>query len=123
MTVELVSAIAFLSGGLVAAVLSSLSVSRAAQLQREILKRGHAAEGRVLHIWRPRLRGAFTRVYFEFEPAGGEAGTIRGCHVDRRPAAELRASLPAIGSVVSVRYLPESPTRAVIARLVSRFTD
>jgi hypothetical protein len=122
MTAELVSAIAFLSGGLVAAVLSSLSVSRAAQLQREILKRGHAADGRVLHIWRPRLRGAFARVYFEFEPAG-DVRTIRGCHVDRRPTDELRASLPAVGSVVSVRYLPESPSRAVIARLVSRFTD
>jgi hypothetical protein len=28
-----------------------------------------------------------------------------------------------VGADVSVRYMPENPTKAVIARLVSRFTD
>jgi hypothetical protein len=122
MTAELMPIIAFLSGALAAAVLSCLSVSRASKLQQEILKRGEAAHGRVLHIWRPKLYGAFTRIYFEFEPAGVEA-PVRGCHVDRRVAGEPMASLPAIGSTVAVRYLPDSPRQAVIARLVSRFTD
>ncbi|MBM0107264.1 hypothetical protein JM946_21210 [Steroidobacter sp. S1-65] len=122
MSAELMPIIAFLSGAMVAAILSSLSVSRAARLQQEILKRGQVAHGRVLHVWRPKLWGAFTRIYFEFEPVGIE-GTVRGCHVDRRAAGELRASLPAVGATVSVRYLPDQPQQAVIARLVSRFTD
>lgn len=122
MSAELMPIIAFLSGALAAAVLSCLSALRAARQQQEILKRGHMAHGRVMHIWRPRLHGAFTRIYFEFEPCCAE-GTVRGCHVDCRGAGEITASLPAVGTTVAVRYLPETPRRAVIARLVSRFTD
>ena len=121
MSAELIPIIAFLSGAMVTAILSSLSVSRAVKEQQEILKRGHVAHGRILHIWRPKLRGAFARIYFEFEPAGMD--TVRGCHIDRRPVEELRASLPAVGTTVAVRYLPDQPKQAVIARLVSRFTD
>jgi len=122
MPAEFIPIFAFISGAMVAAVLSSLTVSRAAREQQHILKRGQEAHGRVLHIWRPKLYGAFTRIYFEFE-AHGLNGAVRGCHVDRRTAGELSASLPAVGTTVAVRYLPESPRRAVIARLVSRFTD
>jgi hypothetical protein len=122
MTAELMPFIAFLSGAMAAAVISCLSASRASREQLEILKRGQAAHGRVLHIWRPKLYGAFTRIYFEFEPAGVDS-PVRGCHVDRRVAGEPKASLPAIGSTVAVRYLPDRPRQAVIARLVSRFTD
>lgn len=122
MSAELMPIFAFISGAMVAAFFSSLTVSRALKEQQEILKRGQMAHGRILHIWRPKLRGAFARIYFEFEPDGAD-GKVRGCHVDRRPADELRASLPAVGSTVSVRYLPEQPQQAVIARLVSRFTD
>lgn len=122
MSAELMPIFAFLSGAMVAAVLASLTTSRAARLQQEILKSGQAAHGRVLHIWRPRLYGAFTRIYFEFDPPGVN-GPVRGCHIDRRVAGEARASLPAVGTTVAVRYLPQSPQRAVIARLVSRFTD
>ena len=94
MSAELMPIIAFLSGAMAAAVISCLSASRAAKEQLEILKRGHATDG-----------------------------PVRGCHVDRRVAGEPKASLPAIGSTVAVRYLPHSPRHAVIARLVSRFTD
>lgn len=122
MSPELIPIIAFLSGALAAAVISCLSASRASRQQMEILKRGQAAHGRVLHIWKPKFYGAFTRIYFEFEPMGVD-GPVRGCHVDRRVAGEPMASLPAIGTTVAVRYLPDSPRQAVIARLVSRFTD
>ena len=121
MSAELMPIIAFISGAMVAAIMSSLTVSRAARLQQEILKRGQAAHGRVVHIWRPKLYGAFPRVYFEFAPPGVE-GTVRGCHIDRRSVAEPSASLPAVGTTVAVRYLPEQPRQAVIARLVSRHT-
>jgi hypothetical protein len=47
---------------------------------------------------------------------------VQTCHVDRR-AREWAASLPAVGSFVRVTYLPERPSRAVIAKLVSRFID
>lgn len=113
------SAIAFLSGALVAMVASCTSVSRAVQMQQSILKRGLAAQGKILRMWRPPVFGAFTRIYFEFQP-DGEGPAVRTCHVDRRTAAELMASLPAVGAQVAVRYLPEDPRQAVIARLVSR---
>jgi hypothetical protein len=90
------------------------------RLQQNILKDGAAAQGKIIHLWRPPLFGAFTRIYFEFQPEGS-ASAVRTCHVDRRSVGELVASLPAVGSTVSVRYLRENPTQAVIARLVSRF--
>ena len=120
MPAEFVSAIAFLSGALVAMIASCKSVSRGVQLQQEILKRGLAAQARVLRLWRPPVFGAFTRIYFEFEPEGA-GDPVRTCHVDRRSLGELAASLPAVGSSVTVRYLRENPTQAVIAKLVSRF--
>jgi len=36
---------------------------------------------------------------------------------------ESMASLPAVGTTVRVKYLPERPSCAVIAKLVSRFVD
>jgi hypothetical protein len=116
------SAIAFLTGALVAMVASCQTASSGARLQREILQRGMPAQGRVLRVWRPPILGAFTRIYFEFRPAGSDR-TVQCCHVDRRSYGELAASLPAAGATVSVRYLPDRPRRAVIAKLVSRLTD
>jgi hypothetical protein len=100
---------------------SSRFVTLGAQLQQEILQRGALAQGRVLRIWRPPLFGAFTRVYFEFQPVDARQ-SVQTCHVDRRMGESL-ASLPAIGTWVRVKYLPERPSRAVIAKLVSRFVD
>jgi hypothetical protein len=122
MSAELMPIIAFLSGAMVTALWSSLSVSRASRRQQEIVKRGELTQGRVVHIWRPKLNGVFPRIYFEFAPQGSER-TVLGCHIDCRSAAEPIASLPAVGTSVAVRYLPEKPQQAVIARLVSRFTD
>jgi hypothetical protein len=122
MPAEIMSAIAFLTGALVAMVATCKSASKGAEEQREILKRGHIAQGRVLRVWRPPVAGSFTRVYFEFQPHDAEV-LVQGCHIDRRSVAEPSASLPAIGASVSVRYIPENPTQAVIAKLVSRFTD
>jgi hypothetical protein len=121
MSAEYSSAIAFLVGALIAMIASVRHVSLGAQLQQEILQRGVAAQGRILRIWRPPVFGAFTRLYFEFQPHEAPASVLT-CHVDRR-AGEPAASLPAVGSVVRVKYLPERPSRAVIAKLVSRFID
>jgi hypothetical protein len=116
MPAQYFSAIVFLFGALAAMVASSLSVTIGAQLQQEILKRGAVAQGRIL-----RMFGAFTRVNFEFHPVDAPA-SVQTCHVDRR-MGESRASLPAVGTFVRVKYLPERPSRAVIAKLVSRFVD
>ncbi len=121
MTAEYGPPIAFLAGALVALLASARFVALGAQLQQEILKRGALTQGRILRIWRPPLFGAFTRVYFEFQPHDAP-GSVQTCHIDRR-LGESTASLPAVGTVVRVKYLPERPTRAVIARLVSRFVD
>lgn len=115
------SVIAFVTGAIVAAAASIQSVSRAVQLQQDIVRRGLSAQARIVRIWRPPLFGAFTRIYFEFQPEGGRS-PVRACHVDRRSADDLLASLPAVGSRVNIRYLADNPSRAVIARLVSRFS-
>lgn len=101
---------------------SCQSVSSGARLQQEILKHGLQAQGRVLKIWRPPVFGAFTRVYFEFHPSG-IGRPIQTCHVDRRRGDEPWASIPAVGAQVGIRYLAETPAKAVIAKLVSRFSD
>lgn len=119
MPIETLSCVAFLAGSVFAAVISSQAVSKAVRMQQDILKYGLVAQGKILRIWTPPLVGAFTRIYFEFEPSASE-GSLRVCHVDRRFPEELAASLPAVGSEVSVKYLPDNPEQAVIARLVSR---
>jgi hypothetical protein len=121
MPIDVGSVIAFLGGALIAAMFSSRSVALGARLQQEILKRGAIAQGRILRVWRPPVLGAFTRVYFEFHPAEAPQA-VQTCHIDRR-WGESNASLPAVGTWVRVKYLPEHPSRAVIAKLVSRFVD
>lgn len=121
MLAEYTPAIAFLAGALVAMIASSRFVALGAQLQQEILKRGIVAQGRILRIWRPPVFGSFTRVYFEFQPHETPE-SVQTCHVDRR-MGESTASLPAVGTWVRVKYLPERPSHAVIAKLVSRFAD
>lgn len=118
MVPELASIVAFAGGAFIALFASTQAVTKAARLQQEIVKRGVLAQGRVLRVWRPPLFGSFTRVYFEFDLPNG-TGPVRGCHIDRR-FGEPTASLPAVGASVAVRYLPERPADAVIARLVSR---
>jgi hypothetical protein len=86
--------------------------------QREIARSGASCQGKIVAIQRPFLLDACTRLYFDFLPEGGER-PLRVCHVDRRPPAELRASLPVAGAVVTVRYLPQTPRRAVISKLVA----
>jgi hypothetical protein len=89
--------------------------------QHEIATRGEFCQGRVVAIQRPFLLDSCTRLYFEFAPPGSEQ-PVRCCHVDRRPVEEVCASLPSTGTVVTVRYLPEQPSRAVIGKLVSNFS-
>jgi len=86
--------------------------------QREIVRRGTVCQGRVVAIQRPFLLDNCTRLYFDFLPDGTEH-SVRACHVDRRADDDLIASLPAQGTLVSVRYLPERPRHAVIGKLVS----
>lgn len=88
--------------------------------QREIAARGQLCQGRVVAIQPPFLLDTSTRLYFEFEPPGASE-PLRCCHIDHRPVEEIKASLPPTGTVVTVRYLPEQPTRAVIGKLVPSF--
>lgn len=114
--------VAALVGGAVWSLLTTQRFDeKGLEQQREIVRRGVLAQGRVVKIWRPPLIGSFPRVYFEFQPHDS-VETIRACHVHRGAHDGLVASLPAVGTVVSVRYLPDDPTRAVIAKLVSRWT-
>jgi hypothetical protein len=92
--------------------------THAVEAQRSIVQQGIACQGRVVAIQRPFLLDNCTRLYFDFLPPGAERA-VRACHVDRRPPDELHASLPAQGTLVSVRYLPHRPHRAVIGKLVS----
>lgn len=91
---------------------------RQAFKQREIARRGVVCQGRVVAIQRPFFLDSCTRLYFDFLPEGTDQ-EVRACHVDRRAQDELTASLPAQGSLVSIRYLPEQPRDAIIGKLVS----
>jgi hypothetical protein len=86
--------------------------------QREIARSGATASAKIVAIQQPFLLDACTRLYFDFVPEGGDR-LLRACHVDRRPLADVRASLPAAGATVVIHYMPRSPRRAVISRLVS----
>jgi hypothetical protein len=87
------------------------------QRQLEIVRRGASCQGRIVAIQRPFMLDACTRLYFDFVPEGDDR-PMRVCHIDRRPPDELRAALPAAGSIVTVCYLPERPQHAIITKLV-----
>lgn len=120
MPLDPASAICFLAGTLGAVVVSNTLVASHTRRQQEIAQRGKAIVGKIVGIWRPPLMGSFTRLYIEFEPPHLDR-PVRTCHIDRREAGELNASLPSIGTSVNIKYLPERPREAVIAKLVSRF--
>ena len=117
---EFMSVAAFIGGAVFSMFASTRAVEKGLQSQQEILKRGERVECRITTVWRPPLMGSFPRVYFEFQPIGSE-GTVQSCHIDRRLLAGYVTSLPAMGTSVSVCYLPEDPGHAVIAKLVSRW--
>jgi hypothetical protein len=120
MPIDPISAFGFLAGTLGAMCLSHILTHTQTRRQQEIVQRGKAIMGKIVHVWRPPLSGSFTRLYIEFEPPNAP-GPVRACHIDRRLAGELNASLPSVGTAVNIRYLPERPQEAVIAKLVSRF--
>jgi len=86
--------------------------------QIEIARRGASCQAKIVGIQRPFFLDTCTRLYFDYLPPGS-ATPIRACHVAHRPPDALRTALPAAGTVVTVRYLPERPKRAVIARLIA----
>lgn len=108
-------------GGAVWSLLNVRSAdAKGVEAQRDILKRGLQAQARILKVWRPFLIGSFPRVYFEFQPEGS-TDTVRGCHIHRTVHDGFVASLPAVGTEVAIRYLPENPAQAVISKFVSRW--
>jgi hypothetical protein len=120
MLIDPASAICFLAGTVGAMVASNTLTASQARRQQEIAQRGKAIVGKIVGIWRPPLAGSFTRLYIEFEPPHLDR-PVRTCHIDRRLPGELSASLPSVGTSVNIKYLPERPREAVIAKLVSRF--
>jgi hypothetical protein len=86
--------------------------------QRLIAHAGETCYGRVVAIQRPFLLDDCTRLYFDFVPSGSDA-PIRACHVARSSSDESPRPLPPQGAVVTIRYLPEQPQRAVIGKLVA----
>ena len=117
MPIDLPSLVTFLGGAVLSVLVSGRLKTLLTSEQQVILRDGVHTEGRITRIWRPPLIGSFPRLYFEYRPHGSE-GPVACCHVDRRSFAEMQASLPAVGSKVGVRYLPASPQRAVIAKLL-----
>lgn len=115
------SVAAFIGGAVWSLFAAQKSDAKGMDEQRAILQQGAPAQGRIVKVWRPPLMGSYPRIYFEFEPEGA-SGAVRCCHIHRGAHEGFTASLPAVGATVSIRYLPENPARAVIAKLVSRWT-
>lgn len=120
MLIDPASLVCFFGGTVLAAYLSNTLTSSQTRRQQEIAQRGHTIVGKIVGIWRPPLAGSFTRLYIEFEPPHLNR-RVRTCHIDCRLPGELSASLPSVGTSVNIKYLPERPHDAVIAKLVSRF--
>ena len=118
MSTEVFAAIAILITVTLWLALKHAVAAYQATQQRRIAQCGSVCQGRVVAIQRPFLLDNCTRLYFDFLPAGTQHA-VRACHVDRRSRDELQASLPAQGTLVSVRYLPHQPRHAVIGKLIS----
>lgn len=117
MTTHLLLAFAaFIAISVWVAISQSVRINRTRR-QQEIAARGACCEGRVVAIQRPFMLDRCTRLYVDFQPLGAH-GPVRACHIEGHSADELNAALPSTGSMVTVRYLPESPRQAVIGQLV-----
>jgi hypothetical protein len=96
---------------------ASFSNTQHAQRQLQTLQHGISCRATVVGVQGPFLFDPYTRVYFEFVPAGS-AQPVRGCHIERRASTEVAMVLPATGGQVQVAYLPENPQTAVIGKLL-----
>ena len=93
--------------------------ARREERQRRIAHAGEPCFGRVVAIQRPFMLDDCTRLYFDFTPSGAQQ-PVRACHVARASKEDDSPNpLPAQGSIVAIRYLPERPQRAVIGKLVA----
>lgn len=107
---------------LVGCVVAWLAVRYAIALIREkrhldIVHRGCSCQGTVVGIQHPFILDGCTRLYFDFVPQG-MSKPLRACHIAQRPPEQVRRALPAAGSTVTIAYLPDRPSQAVIARLI-----
>jgi hypothetical protein len=111
---EVLLAIGLLIGITVWIALQYAIAAHRAEGQRQIAKGGVACLGRVVAIQRPFMLNDCTRLYFDFVPMGTEE-LVRGCHITHRTQdGDSTLPLPAQGTLVRVRYLPEQPHRALI---------
>jgi hypothetical protein len=92
-------------------------IKRRMRLDQDIAMRGLTCQGRVFAVQRPFLFESTTRLYFEFAPPGA-GRPVQCCHLERGATGRMAAMLPSTGMLVDVRYLPESPTHAVIGKLL-----
>lgn len=83
----------------------------------EIMHRGQSCQGTVVGIQHPFMLDSCTRLYFDFVPQG-RSEPLRACHIAHHPPEQVLRALPAAGSSVTIAYLPDRPTQAVIARLI-----
>ena len=100
------------------ALKQAFAAHRAAK-QRLIVQVGATCFGKVVAIQHPFMLDECIRVYFDFVPTGMNE-PVRVCHIAPRNAIESNRSLPATGSTVTIRYLPEQPRQAVIGKLVAQ---
>jgi hypothetical protein len=111
---EVLLAIGFLIAITVWMALQYAIAAHRAEGQRQIATGGVACLGRVVAIQRPFMLDDCTRLYFDFVPMGTEE-LVRGCHITHRAHHDdSTMPLPAQGTLVRVRYLPEEPHRALI---------
>lgn len=118
MPIEIVAAVSFLMCTVIALIAAQWWRARQNSLELELMKRGAVATGKVVAINRPIGSPHETHVYFSFDPTGTRP-VLRSCCVDMRALRQQHAvEFPAVGTQVSVRYLPEDPEHAVIAQLL-----
>jgi hypothetical protein len=96
-------------------VMTQRRLSRAARVQQDILERGAEVRGCIVAINRPLFAGGTAEVYFTFDTAHGPE--LHSCAIT---PGTLRESIPAIGTPITIRYLPEDPAQALIPQLVRR---
>jgi hypothetical protein len=82
-----------------------------------IVQVGATCTGKVVAIQRPFMLDDCTRLYFDFVPTG-MSEPVRVCHIARLEPPGPNRPLPATGSTVTIRYLPDRPHQAVIGGLV-----
>lgn len=118
MPAELTGAMLILMGVMIIAISAQWRRARQSTLDLQLLHSGALTTGKVLAINRPFGLPNEAHVYFSYTLPNGQS-LMHCCCIDLRALrSHSSVEIPSVGTSVAVRYLPHTPSHAVLPQLL-----